>query len=331
MKKKIVLIIFTVILFSCSIEKLAYKMVGNALTGAGSSTVFTGETDPVLMAESLPLLLKVYETLLEKNQDNADLFITTGNMFIMYANAFVQAEAEKLPEDDYILYFAELDRAKHHYLRGRNYVLQGLDINYPGFIKAVNAGDYTLAFSKLSEKDADALYWAGAGWFGAIAIDIFDTSLSITVPHAVALLFKALELNESYGDGSIHEVFIQLYPSLPEYLLFSPHSAEDSWEKQFYLNYYTSNNLTDSTSLEKAEFHFNRAVELANGLHAGAFVSFAKSIAVNKNDPELYIEMLDAALSVDVDLLTSSRLANVIAQQSALRLKESIGDIFLID
>ena len=324
-------ILFLLLLSSCSIQKMVYKIAGDALSGAGGSTVFTGETDPVLLGDALPVLLKLYETILEGDPKNSRLSVTTGSMFIMYANAFVQSPAERLSDDQYELYYSELDRAKSHYLRGLEYVMRGLEIKYPGFKQKLFDDQYKEIFSKLKKEDATALYWAGAGWFGAIAINPLDTSLFINVPKAVALLLKALDLDESYGSGSIHEVFIQLYASIPEYMIISPKSAEDSWPRTFIKEYYSPLGLAEASGMEKAEYHYNRSLELSGGLHAGAYVSYATGVAVKNGDLDLFLDCLDKALSVDVDIDPSSRLANIISMKKAALLKEKVDDYFILD
>ena len=127
----VLLSIVAVFLTSCSINKLAVNMVAKTLS-SGDSTVFTGEEDPQLVADALPFAMKLYESLLEQTPENEELLLTTGSVFTMYANAFVQTPASMLPESEYEQQQQMLKRAKKLYLRGRGYLLQALELRYPG-------------------------------------------------------------------------------------------------------------------------------------------------------------------------------------------------------
>src|SRR5215510_12415400 len=89
------------LMLSCSINKMAINAVSNALTGSGSAETFTGDSDPELVGDALPSAIKMYETLLSQNPNHQGLLLTTGSMFVMYANAFVQTPAEMLDPIDY--------------------------------------------------------------------------------------------------------------------------------------------------------------------------------------------------------------------------------------
>ena len=93
--------VYCMIIFSCSINNMAMDMVADALTGDGGTDVFTGDNDPKLVGDALPFAIKLYETLLASNPKHHGLLLTTGSMFIMYANAFVQGPAEMLPHDEF--------------------------------------------------------------------------------------------------------------------------------------------------------------------------------------------------------------------------------------
>ncbi|MDR0497273.1 MAG: TRAP transporter TatT component family protein, partial [Treponema sp.] len=100
-KNGILLLCFLPLLASCSINKLAINSVSNALTGSGSSDVFTRDPDPELVGAALPFAIKMYEALLSQNPNHHGLLLTTGSLFVMYANAFVQGPAEMLDSIDY--------------------------------------------------------------------------------------------------------------------------------------------------------------------------------------------------------------------------------------
>ncbi len=77
MRVRIILLTVTLVCFtalsSCSINKLAMNAVADALTGEGSSDVFTGDPDPQLVGDSIPFAIKMYESLLSANPDHQGL------------------------------------------------------------------------------------------------------------------------------------------------------------------------------------------------------------------------------------------------------------------
>ena len=74
------LVLAVALLSSCSINRLAVRAVSGMLSGGGESTVFTGEEDPELVGDALPLALKIYESLLASDPTNAALALSTGQI-----------------------------------------------------------------------------------------------------------------------------------------------------------------------------------------------------------------------------------------------------------
>jgi len=296
-----IFIIFTVIfcfsLPSCSINKMAINMVSNALTGQGSTDVFTGDSDPQLVGDALPFAIKLYETLLAQNPNHQGLLFTTGSLFVMYANAYIQGPAEMLPSYEYEQREAALHRAKLFYLRGYEILMRALDLKYPGF-KSASTDDGTMKslLAKCKKEDAGLLYWAVAGGLSAYSIDILDFHLSAHLPEWSAMIQRAYELDPDYDVAALDEFFIIFYASLPEGI---------------------------GGDKERAQYHFNLAVEKTNGNAAGAFVSYAQLICIPAEDYDTFVECLEKALAIDLDLNPSSRLVNIISQRKAKWLLEN--------
>ncbi len=305
MKKINLLLVIIIISFSsCSINQMAVNMAADMLASSTGGVVFTGDDDPVLIGDALPLALKIYESLLEQTPENPDLLLATGSYFVMYANAFVQTPAEMLPVEAFAKKRSEKARAKKLYLRGRDYLLRGLEVNHSGFNNLIEQKSYNEAMELMTEKDIDFLYWSAAGWMAAISIDFFDTELILTIPAAFSLMNRALEIDESYEDGSIHDFFISYYGGLPEGM---------------------------GGSKEKAREHFKKAVQYSKGGKASPYVSLATAVSIKTQDYEEFRYLLNKALSIDVDAYPKNRLVNVIAQQKAQWLLNHIDDYFLIE
>ena len=300
---RLIFIVMLPLLASCSINKMAINAVSNALTGSGSADVFTGDPDPVLVGDALPFAIKMYEALLSQNPDHQGLLLTTGSLFVMYANAFVQGPAEMLDSVDFYEERIEaMDRAKGLYLRGYALLMSALEKKFKGFTDAtVRDGTLAPLLGKCKKEDVPLLYWTVAGGLAAYSIDVFDFALGSSIPEWGAMMARAYELDPDFNNGGIDDFYILFYASVPETL---------------------------GGDKSKAEVHFRRALEKSNGQSAGPYVSYARSVCVPAQDYGAYRENLEKALAIDPDEDPSSRLVNILSQRKAKYLLENAYEYF---
>lgn len=273
------------------------------MLSSGGGTVFSGDDDPELIAAALPFALKVYESLLQSTPDNSELLLATGRTFIMYANAFVDTPAAMMADEEFEQSSKMKIRAKRLYLRGRDYILKALAIRHDQFSSFMAAESDETVLERMEIDDVPYLYWAAAGWMAAFSADPFDMRLAVSRPKALALMERAFELDEVFRKGAIHEFFISYYGALPASM---------------------------GGSKEKALFHFNRALELSGGLNAGPYVALAGSIAVNEQNVEDFINLLNKALKIDPDSNPENRLANILSMRKARWMLNHIENYFLL-
>jgi len=300
--KVLIAVVFCLYLPSCSINKMAMNAVANALTGEGNSDVFTSDPDPQLVGDAIPFAIKIYESLLSANPTHHGLMVTTGSMFVMYANAFVQGPAEQLPSIDWKGREAGMLRAKQLYLRGYEILYNALDAKFKGFKQAsADDGSLEAILGKCKKEDVGLLYWAVAGGLAAYSIDIFDFDLSANIPNWSMMIHRAYELDPNYGGATLDEFFVIFYAALPDLL---------------------------GGDKEKAKFHFKQAMEKTGGNSASAYVSYAQSISVPEQDYESYKDCLEKALEIDPDADKSTRLVNIISQNKARWLLDNAYNYF---
>jgi predicted anti-sigma-YlaC factor YlaD len=297
------------LLTSCSINQIAVNALADTLAGGdgGGASVFTTDDDPELVGDALPFALKLYETILAESPDHEGLLLATGSGFVSYANAFVATPASMLPYEEWERQETMQARAKKLYLRGRGYLVHGLDVRYPGFGEALFANDASAVkpyLEQMDESDVPFLYWIGAGWVAAFALDAFDLDLAFSVSRAEALMVRALELDGEYSDGAIHDFLVQYYASLPESM---------------------------GGDKEKAEYHHRLALEIADGRLAGPYISYAEAVLIPRQDAGSFVELMEKALAVDPDAYPPARLVNTLAQRKARWYLENIEDHFLLD
>lgn len=286
----------------CSINKMATKAVANALTGSGASTVFTGDSDPRLVGDALPFAIKIYEALLDMQPDHQGLILTTGSLFVMYANAFVQGPAEMLPRTEYRERREERERARLLYLRGVKILRSGLDKKYPGFNKAAQEGKLDAYLARTKKEDVPLFYWTVAGSLSAYSLDPFNLELGMRIPELSAMIQRAYELDPDFNDGAIDDFYILFYASLPPFL---------------------------GGDKSKADAHFKLALEKSRGMSAGPYVSYAQAVSIPAQDYETFRKHLEAALAVDPNANPANRLVNIISQRKAQYLLDNAENYFL--
>ncbi|MCL2804677.1 MAG: TRAP transporter TatT component family protein [Treponema sp.] len=296
--------ILTICCFSaCSINQLAMNMIANALTGEGSSDVFTGDSDPQLVGDAIPFAIKMYEALLSQNTNHQGLINTTGSMFVMYANAFVQGPAEMLP----IARFQErqdaLDRAKKLYLRGLELLYRGLELKYPGFSNAYYEGNLPEILAQMKKADVPALYWSAAAGLSAFSLNPFDLDLGMRILEFYALVERAYELDPDFNSGALDEFLLLFHASIPDGM---------------------------GGDFSKVETHYQRALEKSGGKSAGTYVAYAQAVCIPAQDYPKFKEMLDNALAIDIDDDPSNRLVNIISQRKARYLLASASQLFIL-
>ena len=87
--------------------------------------------------------------------------------------------------------------------------------------------------------------------------------------------------------------------------------------RSFFITYEISRLSGEGDPVKKATEHFIKAKELSNGLMASVYVAYAESVAVEKQDKDLFVSLLNQALAIDLDARPDWRLSNLIYQRRA--------------
>ena len=291
----------TVVLAGCSLDRLATRTVTDLVSATGDDDVFASEQDPRLVGDALPFALKLYELLLTRAPDDAGLHLATGRSFVAYANAFVQRPAEQMEVTRIDRRISELQRAKLHYLRGRDYLLAGLELRHPGFGDLFASPDTMgRALAMVDASSIDFIYWTAAACLGALSTDPFDMELLITAPYAAEMLDRVIDWDERYQGGAAHDILIRYYASTATLL---------------------------GGSMERARDHFARAVAASGDKRAGPYLAMA-GVAISEQDPDEFRSLLHHALAMELDV-AQYRLQNTLDQQYAAWLLEHMEDLFV--
>lgn len=313
--KRIVLALLAIIaLSSCSIKQMAFSSVSDMLAppasakagdGPNPMAALTGENDPKLVGDFFPTALKLYEIMHLQNPKHYGLAVMSGQLYVMYANAFIQQDASELPSERYSEQNAEYGRAINFYLRGKNYVFDGLEIRYPGLKAAVTGTDPDAARKSLAackKDDVAALYWASAGTLGAFSLNPLDSTLLSVTPGALAMLERATELDPSYSNGGLWEVLVSFYAAAPSAL---------------------------GGDMDKAKTAYDNALKYSGGKSPSTYITYARSFCIPAQDGAGFDEAIDKALAIDPESQPDNRLVLTIAHRQAQWLKDHKTDYFL--
>ena len=280
----------------CSLRSMAVNAIVPTLA---NPDVYRSEEDPELVRDALPFLLKTIESILDTSpqQNDALVFACTG--FTLYANAFIQLDADLAEWDDYALALRLRERTWRLYVRARDYCLRSLELKYAGITEGLRQ-DPAAAVAVTDVEDVEVLFLLSAAWGLAISNALDQPALVVDLGAVRELLARALELDEDYDRGSLHSALITI-EALPDYLGGSPARARE---------------------------HFNRAVELSGGLDAAPFVAFASGVSMPAEDRVEFQQLLEQALAIDTNEDTSLRLLNLVSQKRAQMLLDHIDDLF---
>jgi hypothetical protein len=218
--------------------------------------------------------------------------------FTQYAYAFVQSDAEALPEGSPQRRAIE-QRASRLYARARDYGVDGMHIRAGITAVDLRRPERATALARLQKEDVGLIYWTVASWGSQVALNKADMKIVGDLAAVDALFERALQLDEAYDKGALHELALSL--------------------------------LGGRAKPEALEEHFKRALDLSGGRRLSIFVSHAQAIAAPKNDKAGWKDDLEHVLHSNIDApdAREDRLANVLAQRKARFLLEHVSDVFL--
>jgi hypothetical protein len=282
----------------CSPRTYVLHKVADAVSSGGEG--FAADDDPDLVRESVPFALKAMESLLDGQPYHRGLLTSLARGFTQYAAAFVWQDAVEASDPSDSL--AGRERARRLYLRAREYGLRGLAAGHPGFREEF-AADPAKAAAKTDLEDVPLLFWTGVSWSLAVASAQDDPEMLADLPRCEALMRRVLALREDFDDGAVHEYFVAFEGGRPEAM---------------------------GGSAERARRHFERAMELSRGEKVSPLVTLAETVSVRSQDRKEFLDLLDRALAFDARKEAPGyRLANLVAQRKARRLKGRVDELFL--
>ncbi len=289
-----------VLLPACSIRRYAVNQIGNALASGGST--YESDDDLDLVGGALPFSLKLIESLLAESPQHAGLLLAATSGFTQYGYVYVDEPADEASAESLERANLLRQRARRLYLRAHGYGMRALERRYPG-IGAALATEPKAALARTRRRDIPLLYWTAAAEGLAISNSKNDAEMIARLPEAEALIDRVVELDEAWGEGSVHEFLISMDGA---------RAAAPAAEVQ-----------------ARLRRHFDRAVELSRGARGSVFVTYAEASSVRFQRRAEFQSLLKRALAINADARPDIRLMNLVAQRRARWLLGRTDALFL--
>jgi predicted anti-sigma-YlaC factor YlaD len=293
------------LLVACSPSKFALREVADALA-SGTGGTFASDDDPELVRDATPFALKTMESLADSLEDHAPIRQALASGFTQYAYAFLQQQADELDAKEPARALQLRLRARKLYLRARDYGIEALLIERGIGLGELRRGELSraVALARTQKEDVPLLYWTLVSWAAAISADKRDLDLVGDLPAVAAMLDRALQLDESYDAGALHEFSL----------------AFDGAR-------------TGGTTPQKQQAHYRRALQLSAGKKLSAKLGYAEAVLIPAQDRKAFVALLGEVVAFDVDApaVRHLRLANVIAQRRARFLLAHVDDYIVGD
>jgi tetratricopeptide (TPR) repeat protein len=249
---------------------------------------FTEESDLELAAQALPANLKLLEVMLKSDPDNKKILRLLSEGYSSYALGFVEDEN---PE-----------RAKVFYARARDYGIRILRQD-KGFAGALDGSidDLKAELARHDKDDVPAVFWTAFGWGSYIYLSLSDPNVLVDLPRTEAMMRFVAEKDSSYYYGGAFVFLGTLYGSRSRMLGGDP---------------------------DLARGYFERALKINKGKFLMTDVYYARSVALQTLDEELFDKLLTTVEETSIDVLPEFRLANAIAKRKAKALLSKKEELF---
>ena len=216
MRSYLSLLLLTVLLSSCSLNKLVIRQ-SSRLLDYGALALYE-ETDLRLAEQALASNIILLEGMVKGDPENPKLVLLTTQALAGYALGFAE---DSSPE-----------RARVFYLRARDLGLTILKQNQQ-FARALNGPveDLQKAVKNFKKGDIPLLFWTGFSWAGWINLSLNDPQAFADLPKIQIIMQRVLDLDQTYFNGATLLFFGSIWGVKPKMFGGDPEKAREFFEK----------------------------------------------------------------------------------------------------
>ncbi len=267
------------------------RFIANQMTASlqDQTIAFERETNVRHAREAGPGMLKMLDGFLVSSPDNPDLLLAGMRMNTVFGFALIEEE--------------DPQRARDLYARARAYGERLLS-RRKGFLEALRKGGPELdaALQGLRREDVPLLFWYAFAWGSWVNVQRTSPDAVADLPTVQALMGRLRELDETYYQAGPH-LFLGVT--------------------------YGSRTKTMGGDPDKAREHFEANLRLTSRRFLLSHVYYARFHAVQTQDRNLFLKLLEEVRDAAADLDPDQALANAIARDRAARLLKKVDDLFL--
>jgi len=247
------------------------------------------ECDPELARQSLPADLKLMEGLLKNDPDNRRLLTALCIGFTGYSLLFVEDENR--------------ERASKLYLRAMDYGARALGPDM-GSLEELTTDKKTLqrTLISLGEPGHVALFWFAMSWNAWINLNRDQPAALAQLGSAQSCVERVLEIKPDYLYGAPYILMGSILAGRPRML---------------------------GGDEDRARQCFERALALSNGTFLLVHYYFARYYAVQVQNKDLFLRLLEEIESSPADGLKEVCLINAVIKQRVQGVRQLSGELFL--
>ncbi|MDA3897517.1 MAG: TRAP transporter TatT component family protein [Desulfobacteraceae bacterium] len=255
---------------------------------ANMNAAVNKHTDVELVKAALPAALLQLDGFIEASPDNTRLLVKAAEGYNGYSFIFVE---DKSPERAMKLYYRAFQYASRA-LKQKQKFAEAFDGSRDEFKASLDVFD---------KEDVPALFWTASSWLSWVGLNVDDPEIFLALPKIKAMLYRSIELDESYKYGMAHTVLGALYATRP---------------------------VAHGGKPEKAKGEFDRAFEISQRKLLLFHLMYARYYTYQIQDRELFVSTLQEAIDAPDDLLPAMGFANAAAKRKAKSLLNDVDNIF---
>jgi hypothetical protein len=161
--------------------------------------------------------------------------------------------------------------------------------------------EFEAAVNRLGKDDVPYMFWTGTCWGSWIRLNLGSIAAVAELPRVEALMKRVLVLDEQFYYGGPHLFMGILFASRPQIA---------------------------GGDLNKAHYHFKKALAFSQDAFLMTWVYFASHYARKTLDRELFSASLQKVLDTPVDTVAQLTLLNTVAHHKAQELLAQADDFF---
>jgi hypothetical protein len=299
--KSLLLIGLTVLVSSCSINKMVVAGVGGAMEKG--RTAFEREPDLDIAETALASNLKLLEAILEQDPENLQMRLFLAEGYALYSLAFVEDRFEELDYTNVESADYQRKRAIRFYNRSKDYASGDLlKKMHTASVDLVSEDTLKKYLAQAKKEDVRALFWFAFSWGAAVNLQRDEITQLASLPYIEMIMNRVKELDDKYYFGGVYLFEGMYYGGRPPML---------------------------GGDMARSKAAFEKALKISDGKILLVSYYYARTYCIQIQDAGCFKKNLEIVLSSPENIYPEQMLANSLAKRKAGRLYKHGADYFV--